>query len=96
MPENDDWLIHIDFYELDDYQVRVATKKEAVALVHRWLTEGCVSKAEFIKGMDPSKDESRIEIVIPIAAVKRFDIRCLPVPASARTITVSGVLPATP
>lgn len=96
MSENDDWLIHIDFYELDDYQVRVDSKKNAVALVSRWIAEGCVSKTEWPRGADPSKEENRVEVIIPIAAVKRFDIRCLPVPADRRVITVSGVLPQTP
>lgn len=97
-----DWIVDVDFYELPDYQARVASRAEAIALVHSWIKEGCVGKVERFPSPHrslalPPIPEELVDTVYPISSVRKFEIRFhKALVGPGPVVSVSGRLPATP
>lgn len=79
-----DWVLNVDFYEIDDFQVRFATHELALAQVEAWAKQGFVSEAVLRRDVAPvDVVAAHPEIqwahrAIPITAVKEFSVRWHP------------------
>lgn len=74
------WILNVDFFDLEDFQLRFASQKEALAQCEVWMKQGFVSTArpprEDLPLAQTAEDPARREVhkLVPLGAVKEFTV----------------------